>query len=406
MMRNTMHNLYIISAVICIFVLTSITPCHADNNISDGNIYAAIVRELHTDMTAKGGFERRQVNSSGLLSVGQVPNEFTTTFLTEICLKGQVPDTIMTTMSAVNAGPTYSGTNDVLLFMKKDAEGGCFEILGCCYKTYKAADGRWFVTEESMHGDTVFCANGKELFTHADKLGDAVWGLDAFKFADFVVDRYYTPEENTILLDDSMSDRAIPHGMVDLGLSVLWSDVNLGAAVAEEYGSYSAWGETKEKPFFDEESYQWYGSTKDEITKYNSDEHYGTVDRKSILDSDDDIVQQTWGEAWRIPTWNEWKELMDNCTCSWTTRNGVGGILFVSRKNGNCIFLPAGGVWDGDGKHTNVVNECLYWSADSYNRYLAQAMMCLQQRGRPDWAGICRHYGLNIRPVWDPSMNE
>ena len=42
---------------------------------------------------------------------------------------------------------------------------------------------------------------------------------------------------------------------VDLGLSVKWASYNVGAKAPEEYGSYFAYGETKEKSKYDWSNY-------------------------------------------------------------------------------------------------------------------------------------------------------
>ena len=46
--------------------------------------------------------------------------------------------------------------------------------------------------------------------------------------------------------------------------------------------------------------------------------------------------------SWHVPTVEDFKELVDNCKSEWTLRNGVPGRTFTG-KNGNSIFLPAGG---------------------------------------------------------------
>ena len=46
--------------------------------------------------------------------------------------------------------------------------------------------------------------------------------------------------------------------------------------------------------------------------------------------------------SWHVPTREDFKELVDNCKSEWTLRNGVPGRTFTG-KNGNSIFLPAGG---------------------------------------------------------------
>ena len=44
---------------------------------------------------------------------------------------------------------------------------------------------------------------------------------------------------------------------VDLGLSVKWANMNVGAKTPSGFGSYFAWGETKTKQFFSWNTYTW-----------------------------------------------------------------------------------------------------------------------------------------------------
>ena len=46
---------------------------------------------------------------------------------------------------------------------------------------------------------------------------------------------------------DQLSGEENGHGYMDLGLSVMWAQVNLGASMIGEYGDYYAWGEQKLK---------------------------------------------------------------------------------------------------------------------------------------------------------------
>ena len=44
-----------------------------------------------------------------------------------------------------------------------------------------------------------------------------------------------------------------------------------------------------------------------------------------------------------MPTRAEQEELLNNCTWTWTTQNGVNGYKVTSKVNSNYIFLPATG---------------------------------------------------------------
>lgn len=91
------------------------------------------------------------------------------------------------------------------------------------------------------------------------------------------------------------------HGYVDLGLpsGKLWATENFGSFSETGYGSYYMW-------------------------------------------SSEDRVPSSWGTKWSTPTRSEFNELLNNCSYSWTTKNGVNGYLFTG-KNGATMFLPAAG---------------------------------------------------------------
>ena len=136
---------------------------------------------------------------------------------------------------------------------------------------------------------------------------------------------------------------------VDMGLSVKWCSCNVGATRPEEYGNHYAWGETSTKELYDWSTYTLCNGAKSTLTKYCLEDYQGTVDNKTVLEKVDDIAAQVLGGNWRMPTIAEAEELMntDNCTWTWCTENGVNGCKVTSKKNGNSIFLPAGGNYGG-----------------------------------------------------------
>ena len=138
------------------------------------------------------------------------------------------------------------------------------------------------------------------------------------------------------------------HEYVDLGLSVKWATCNVGASSPEDYGDYYAWGETETKASYDEDNCETWEKKIGDI---------GGTSR--------DVARVKWGGPWRLPTLDEIRELEDNCDYEWTTLNGVKGVKYTSRKNGNSIFLPAAG-WrrgtslDGAGEYGD------YWGSTPY----------------------------------------
>ncbi len=134
------------------------------------------------------------------------------------------------------------------------------------------------------------------------------------------------------------------HEYVDLGLpsGLKWATCNVGATAPEAYGDYYAWGETAPKTIYNWSTYKWCNGSYDTQTKYCTSSSYGTVDNKTVLDLADDAARANWGGAWRMPTDEEWTELRENCTWTWTNLNGKNGYE-VKGANGNSIFLPAAG---------------------------------------------------------------
>ena len=137
---------------------------------------------------------------------------------------------------------------------------------------------------------------------------------------------------------------------VDLGLSVKWATCNVGAEKPEDFGGYYAWGETETKTNYAVTNYKFWLSgieTSDaRYSKYNKNEKFGTVDNKTVLDPEDDVASVKWGGSWRMPTKEEFTELIENCTWVWISRNGVNGYKVTSNKTGytdSSIFIPATG---------------------------------------------------------------
>ena len=192
------------------------------------------------------------------------------------------------------------------------------------------------------------------------------------------------------------------HEAVDLGLSVKWATCNVGASAPEEYGDFFSWGETEPKKEYDWGDYQWcrvrlkmngrMGTTRIVyITKY------GTVDNKTQLELSDDAARANWGGNWRMPTIEEWIELLDNCTWTWITVDYKPvGHKVTSKKNGNSIFLPIAGFFDD--AITDQGTYGYYWSSTlSDNQFYAD---CL--RLQFNWvygSNKHRNIGCSVRPV-------
>lgn len=155
------------------------------------------------------------------------------------------------------------------------------------------------------------------------------------------------------------------HEYVDLGLSVKWATINVGATKPEGYGSYYAWGETTTKTNYSWYTYKWCKGLSDTMTKYCKSVAYGTVDNKEALELADDVAHVKWGGSWRMPKSAEQEELLKNCDWVFATKNGIYGYNVTSKINGTSIFIPAAGYRDNE-KIYDVGSSGTYWSSETY----------------------------------------
>jgi hypothetical protein len=169
---------------------------------------------------------------------------------------------------------------------------------------------------------------------------------------------------------------------VDLGLSVLWSSRNVGAASGELPGLYVGWGDA--------------GGN---LTSINVDDYPCSDPPEDIGGSDCDIARERWAETWRLPTRAEVQELIQKCRWRWTVINGIPGAQIIGR-NGGSIFLPAAGDRYGT-DYEDAYYYGRYWTSelrpDSDEQRQAFAME-FSQMG-PEIVPLVRHMGLSIRPV-------
>lgn len=147
---------------------------------------------------------------------------------------------------------------------------------------------------------------------------------------------------------------AVAYEAVDLGLSVKWGNKNVGAEFPEDPGDYFAWGETAVKDNYTLENYV-FGPDLTQASKY-----FGSG--RTVLEEADDAARVNLGEGWRMPTQDEWDELIHQCTAQWTTQNDKTGVL-VTAQSGASIFLPAAGVCNDYGNPWSLGAQGFYWSS-------------------------------------------
>ena len=200
------------------------------------------------------------------------------------------------------------------------------------------------------------------------------------------------------------NDSADDHDYVDLGLpsGTLWATCNIGATKPEEYGDYFAWGEAEPKDDYDWDTYQYANEDDDEykLTKYcnrKDDGFNGFIDSLTELQRGDDPASSR-GSGWCTPTKTQWDELLEYTTYKWTTRNGVQGCLFTSKKNGETLFLPAaGGRWYNE--LGDAGSDGYYWSRSLYTDDPYYAWRLSFYSDDCDMDCLDRYNGFSVRPV-------
>ena len=177
---------------------------------------------------------------------------------------------------------------------------------------------------------------------------------------------------------------------VDLGLSVKWATCNVGASSPEQTGLYFAWGETV--GYTAEQVENWERS-------FDSSSYTASV-ISTDLKPEQDAAHVNLGGNWRIPTKDEYQELLDNCNVVWTddyNGTGIKGRIFTSNINGNSVFFPAAGGCDyssvgGVGSYGD------YWSASWDSS--SDAWRLGFNSGSQRLYTTNRYYGYSVRGVF------
>ena len=137
---------------------------------------------------------------------------------------------------------------------------------------------------------------------------------------------------------------------VDLGLSVLWADCNIGGDSESPIGGLYGWADpTGEKTSQNVADYV-------PLRKYLS----GQIPT-NISGTECDIATAKWGQGWRMPSKEDWKELIEKC--KWTKEKAfhVNGYR-VEGPNGNSIFLPNTGLRFGE--TISNTDAGYYWTSE------------------------------------------
>jgi hypothetical protein len=151
--------------------------------------------------------------------------------------------------------------------------------------------------------------------------------------------------------DFSPSGKMDGYDYVDLGLSVKWATCNLGASSMEGLGDYYAWQEI---------------TPVNSLTYINYQLAFNSCNPETnILSSKFDAARMNMSKNWKMPTYDEQKELCENCY--WTfvhdfKGTGVNGCIVMSKKSNKAIFLPVTG-YMAKGQNLSGADQGYYWSS-------------------------------------------
>ena len=168
---------------------------------------------------------------------------------------------------------------------------------------------------------------------------------------------YYDGTQFNVIAIQSQT-AAAPTGFVDLALpsGLLWCEHNVGASTPYEHGLYFSWGNVIGHAE---------GSGYDFSDVVYAETPGAALTGNIPVNGTYDLARHNMGAPCRLPTVGEFQELNNNCDSEWTDEDGVAGRRFTSRINGNSIFFPASGSYDGTTLHSRgSYGNC--WSS-SYN---------------------------------------
>ena len=221
--------------------------------------------------------------------------------------------------------------------------------------------------------------------------------------------------------------KPIPKNCIDLGLpsGLLWAKSNMGTTDPTELGDYYAWGETSpNKKKYISTNYKHFKieAYKIKVIKYNE------KDWKTVLELEDDAANANLGVGYRIPTKEDWQELLDNC--KWEAVTTTLSVIIdpsqtkviarwkVTGPNGKSIVLPMTSgfrtdAWDVQPDYDTYYTTANLYPAeklsdeDKYQKAVALTWPMFAKETssggikEPSFKSTFRDFGVVIRPVFD-----
>jgi hypothetical protein len=182
---------------------------------------------------------------------------------------------------------------------------------------------------------------------------------------------------------------------VDLGLPshTMWATMNVGEGGLLE--PYYAWGALSEYNTYSQIRYE--NRTGKELLS----------DGISLSPSYD-IARQQWGGRWHMPTLDNFRELVNECTMTWCSLGNRRRAILVTGPNGNKIVLPVTGYYK-DSEIRDDRFQAYYWTSSLYKDNPERAWAIFFGEEDDEKISVFnridpreRFQGLSVRPVFTP----
>ena len=189
-----------------------------------------------------------------------------------------------------------------------------------------------------------------------------------------------------------------------------WATTNIGAEKPEDYGYYFWWGDTvgykRENDAWvasdgSSSNFSFVGSnTPTDGKSIEILKSKGWITAEGVLAPEHDAAQKHWGGDWRMPTKQEFDDLVSKCDWNWTSMNGVNGYVVRGRGDyaSNSIFLPCAGYSDKTSLY-NAGSAGYYWSSVPHSDSSYYAWILFLYSDRHGTYGSYRSFGESVRPL-------
>jgi hypothetical protein len=401
-----------IYSILSLVALLTLSACSDDDDYTIAT--EAIISSVETgdaDVTAISATTTGRVldlsksdASSYEVGTAYSTNQDPTTAGTKVAGTIDSTGTVTTSLTGLTEGTTYyyctyvtlqdrvTKYGDVKSFVATDAEIATAEAtdISACKATLNAsASGLTGLIEQGMDFgfklsmDSATVTDGKDypINTTETTLSEQVEGLLPGNTYYYVA---YAQLGDGYVYGETQSFKTEAQTMeyVDLGLSVMWAQQNIGAESESETGVMAGYGDATGL------------MTSTRLADYSPATDIAATAYDIVTQADIDN-NSTFKSS--LPTLAQVKELIAGTTQTWTTVNGVTGVRFTA-NNGNSIFLPAAGYRNGTTIEDAGVKG-LYWSG-SINSVSTDYGNTLSISESENLCGMSqRQLGLCIRSV-------